>query len=123
MFFGLIFLYFLNSRRFRIVNKILAISLNLIFLSKKKLTSVSLAETITVSNNDSDIGKISKIFTIGNLLLSICLKFKLFKFLRSRILVLIFFCYLGYIELKIGIFIFVSCAKILMRPLVNLTIA
>ena len=66
-------------------------SVNLILFFKKSLTSSSLAETITVSNNELFSGKIDKIFVNGNFLISIFFKLKSLSLDISILLVFIFF--------------------------------
>ena len=66
MFFGEIDLYLANSFDLSIFNRILEISINLILFFINKLTRLSFALTITVSNNESSIFSFLIILITGN---------------------------------------------------------
>ena len=78
-------LYLLNSGILQILIIVFDISVNLILLFKKSFTNLSFALTIMVSNKESSLLKLLRILITGNLILSIFLRFRLFK-----ILILIF---------------------------------
>ena len=99
-------------------------NVKIILLIRKRLTNSSLALTKTVSNKLSlFLLKNLIIFSEGNCLVLIFFKFKLFSFEILNLFDLILIKFLLCKELNIGIFMFVSCINILVKPFLNFTIA